>query len=57
MAIMVKKDKDFDEVVDKAIKFWVGKPNNPLNGLTLTEIYNLVKEKGGYENLGSLNAK
>ena len=57
MAIMVKKDKDFDEVVGKAIKFWVGKPNNPLNGLSLTEIYNLVKEKGGHENLGSLNAK
>ena len=34
---------DFDEVVQKAIDFWIGKPNNPLNGMTFKEIYDAVK--------------
>lgn len=32
---------NFEKIVFETIKFWVGKENNPLNGRTFEEIYNL----------------
>lgn len=40
------KENDFDDVVDAAIKYWIGKENNPLNEKTFREIYNLAKSVG-----------
>lgn len=32
---------DFEKIVFETIKFWLGKENNPLNGRTFQEIYDL----------------
>lgn len=32
---------NFEKVVFETIRFWLGKENNPLNGRTFGEIYNL----------------
>ena len=33
--------KDFEEVVFDTLDYWRGKENNPLNGKTFNEIYEL----------------
>lgn len=37
---------DFDTIVNETISYWLGKANNPLNGKTFKEIYNLSKTVG-----------
>lgn len=35
-----------EKLVNDAISYWIGKPNNPLNGKTFKEIERLAKRVG-----------
>lgn len=41
------------DLVNKTIEYWLGKPNNPLNGKTFKEIEQLA-EQYGIENIGDV---
>lgn len=42
--------KDFDNIINETVNYWLGKPNNPLTGKTFKEIYEL-SIKVGKENI------
>ena len=52
---MKRTEHDFDKkLVQKMIKYWVGKPGNPLSGKTFSEI-SWLGQKYGYDLKGLYN--